>query len=51
MNKIPHTAQLEDLPWHWREKIRELRAENAKMRRERNEARAELVAALRPERI
>jgi hypothetical protein len=43
---IPHNAQLAELPWYWREKIRELRTENQKMRRERNEARVELAALL-----
>lgn len=41
---IPQTAQLHDLPKYWQEKIRVLRVENVKMRRERNEAQAELAA-------
>lgn len=36
-------AQLTDLPAYWQQQIRKLRDENAKMRRERNEARDALA--------
>lgn len=34
---------LQELPNHWQREIKALRAENARYRRERNEARAEVV--------
>ena len=42
--KINESAQLHELPIYWQEQIRKLRAEGAKMRRERNEAREALTA-------
>lgn len=36
-------SRLQELPQHWQREIKNLRAENARYRRERNELRAELA--------
>ncbi|BBX69407.1 hypothetical protein [Mycolicibacterium psychrotolerans] len=40
---MSHSTPFEDLPESWRDTIKELRRENAKMRHQRNEAREALA--------
>ena len=41
---IPQSARLGELPEYWQHQIRKLRQDNAKLRRERNEAREAMTA-------